>query len=244
VLTSEHRVPRGEDVNVSPKQMEKSLQQSSERERALTAALAEKEVLLREVRYRVKDNLQIIAHLLRLQHAFAHDPAICEALSVSRNRVVSMALIHERVCLAGDGEVNFSEYVATLARELWHSQNIDAARVRLCVTAEAAQFSGEIATTCAMILNELLTNALKHAFPGERPGVIHVRLMSERDRHWILQVSDDGAGIPLEYDVTTPGTLGMQLVHSLTDQLHGTLILDRTHGTSFTLRFAEPRQPL
>ena len=205
------------------------------------ASLREKEVLLREVHHRVKNNMQVISSLLQLQaqtiksHA---DPGTLSALQESQNRVRSMALVHERLYRSTDlARVDFRDYLRNLSRDLLVAYGVDEARVRLELSGEAIQLSIDQAVPCALLASELISNSLKHGFPDGRRG--HIRLTLERPEaaRVELAVQDDGVGIPAALDWQHSASLGLRLVHTLARQLGAELRLERDAGTCFRLRF-------
>jgi len=204
----------------------------------IEAALEEKKVLLREVHHRVKNNLQIVSTLLSLQKAKASDPGEFRALTESQSRVRSMALVHEKLYQTGNlARVDFGDYVQDLVAQVFRAYGPDPDRVRFFIDAPDAEFSADRAITCGLIVNELVTNSLKYAFPQDRPGVVGVRLA--RAGGWELTVEDDGVGLPAGFDYRATGTLGMMLVDTLVQQLHGTLRLDAAPGARVTIAFGE-----
>ncbi len=206
---------------------------------ALKAALHEKEILLREVHHRVKNNLQIVSSLLSLQASYIQDAHIHEMFLESQSRVQSMTLIHEALFQSEDmGHIDFGEYVRALTRQLFQSYGIQAERITLQICAEAISLHINKAIPCGLILNELVSNALKHAFPAGRSGHLAIQLRANAGQRVSLIVRDNGIGIPAGLDFRSTESLGMQLVCMLADQLEGTLVLDREGGTTFTLTFA------
>ncbi len=207
----------------------------AERDR-LAESLAEKEVLLKEVHHRVKNNLQVIASLLRLQASSFADPAMAAALRESQNRVESMALIHEQLYETSDlREVDLSEHAGLLANNLYRSYG-EPERIAMSFAVERLPLSVDRAIPASLILNELISNALKHAFPGGRGGAIEVRGRSEKGMI-VLEVHDDGAGVAPELDLKRPNPLGLEIVNILTRQLKGVFELERGPGTTFRVRF-------
>jgi PAS domain S-box-containing protein len=207
-------------------------------QRALSAALASKEVLLREVHHRVKNNLQIISSLLAMQAESLQEPAIAHVLHESQQRVQCMALIHER--LNGDDQpdqLDFREYVETLARDLFYSCGVDSALVQLRFELEPVVLRISQAIPCGLILNELLTNALKYAFPKGRAGEIMVALSCGENELVKLTVSDNGVGLPAGLDWKTSQSLGLRIVDILKRQLDGTVQSEASAGTAFSLTF-------
>ncbi len=208
---------------------------------ALAAALASKEILLKEVHHRVKNNLQIISSLLAVQAESLQDPAAIKALSESHERVQCMALIHER--LNGETQpdhLEFGSYVETLARGLFISYGADAFGIQLKFELGGVWLGLHQAIPCALVLNEVLTNALKYAFPGQRAGEILVSLGCGEDEVVKLTVRDTGVGLPEGLDRNATKSLGLRIVDILTRQLDGTAewgACGDGGGTSFSLTF-------
>jgi two-component sensor histidine kinase len=215
--------------------------QVAERERVeetFKASLRQQEVLLREVHHRIKNNLQIISSLLDIQASTVEDPHIVEMFMDIQNRVISMALIHETLYQSGDLRmVNFGVYVRTLAEQIFRSYNVLADRIALQIRADDVMLDPNQAIPCGLILNELLTNCLKHAFPDERGGEIHIELRSDAAPQVTLVVRDTGTGFPAGVDSRHPETLGLQLVYGLTDQLGGRLEIESDGSTTVALTF-------
>ena len=216
-----------------------------ERKRAeerITRSLREKEVLLQEIHHRVKNNLQVISSLLELQRQHVDDERTTEMLRDSQNRVRSMALVHERLYRTEDlAEIDFREYVEDLCRRLLGSYAAD--RQGIDLVTEVVDVSLDIATAIptGLIINELVSNSLKYAFPGEATGSIQVSLRPTGDASWRLRVADDGIGLPDGFEHRTPSSLGLKLVHALVQQLHGELVLQDVDGTSFVITFPAKR---
>ena len=207
-------------------------------EELVKVSLHEKEVLLKEIHHRVKNNLQVVSSLLSLQAGELQDQKLRALLSESQQRVRAMALIHEKLYQADNlSSVDFGEYVNAVARDLRRSMGIDG--VSLIAKVEPIRLQIDTAIPCGLIVNELVTNALKHAFPEGREGTITVKL-SRGDRNRVLiSVSDDGKGFPEDRDFTQMRSMGMTLIVSLTEQISGTVTLDRTGGTKFSIEFPE-----
>jgi PAS domain S-box-containing protein len=206
-------------------------------EERIKAALHEKEVLLKEIHHRVKNNLQVIASLLYLQSGQLKDPDDRALFEDTQNRVKSMALIHESLYRTGDlAHFNFARYIDSLSAELLQSYAAGTAHIRLHTELDELVFDLDTAVPCGLILNELLTNALKYAFPDGRPGDIHIVLRAEVG-HMTLSVRDTGVGLPADLDFRHTESLGLQIVSLLTEQLGGTITLTRELGTAFTVTF-------
>jgi two-component sensor histidine kinase len=206
-------------------------------EEQMRSSLHEKEVLLKEIYHRVKNNLQVVSSLLNLQSQRVADLTAVEVLRESQHRVRSMALIHERLYKSSDlARINFADYMRDLATFLFRSYNTDSATVQLQVIAEQdVQLNINTAIPCGLIVNELLSNALKHAFPDGRQGTVTMQLTRDTAGHISLSVADNGIGLPAEIDIDQTESLGLQLVKTLVQQIDGTLRLDRQSGTSFII---------
>jgi two-component sensor histidine kinase len=210
-------------------------------EARITASLHEKELLLQEIHHRVKNNLQVISSLLNLQAGYIDDLALREILRESQNRVRSMALVHEKLYRSDDlAHVDLAEYIRNLATFLFRSYTAAAGRVSLDIQADDVFLSIDAAVPCGLILNELISNALKHAFPGDRKGQIRVELQAGENRQISLIVGDTGIGFPKDFDFENAASLGMQLVQTLVMQLNGTLEIDGTAGSEFRITFGAP----
>ena len=211
----------------------------------LQASLREKEVLLREIHHRVKNNMQIISSLLSLQSRHIQDPGVLEVFKESQRRIRSMALIHERLYQSADlSRIEFSQYLDNLANRLLHSYQVNSDRVRLSLHSEEVFLNINTAIPCGLIVNELISNALKHAFPNGRKGQVAVELRRNESGEFLLRVSDDGVGFPKALDFRRTETLGMQIVVTLVDQIDGTIEMGELGRTEFLIRFKEiPYRP-
>ncbi len=228
-----------------PQALEGFISDITERKRAeeaLRTSLEEKEILLREVHHRVKNNLQVVVSLLNLQSQNVPDERVREIFKESRNRIRSMALVHERLYQSSDlSHVDFAEYLRRLTTHLFHSYGLDAGRIELEVDAGDVRLDVNTAVPLGLIINELVSNAIKHAFPDGRRGKIAVGLKPLEGGRFRLAVSDDGAGFPEGVDFRNTESLGMQIVTMLAEQLEGKLALERGAGTKFVLTFGEMR---
>ncbi len=209
-----------------------------QQEENIRCALREKEVLLAEVHHRVKNNMQIIDSLIDLQTSRASDPAIRNSLRASRNRIKSMALIHQTIYQSKDfAAVNFGIFLDTLIPILFSSYNLEIEQVKVSVKAAEVRLPINLAIPCGLIVNELVSNALKHAFPKGRQGEISLKLASDGDEMILLEFWDNGTGIPDDVEVENPKSLGLRIINLLSLQLHGVLSTERAKPTRFTLRF-------
>jgi PAS domain S-box-containing protein len=206
----------------------------------LQESLQEKEVLLREIHHRVKNNMQVISSLLNLQSRQIKDPFVLEMFKESQRRIRSMALIHERLYQSSDfSRIEFSQYLRNLATHLFHSYQVDASRVYLKIEAEEVHLNINTAIPCGLIVNELVSNALKHGFPEERSGELGIDLRRAEGDAYVLRVKDDGVGFPEELDFRKTETLGLQIVNTLVSQIDASIDLVRDKGTEFTIHFQE-----
>jgi two-component sensor histidine kinase/CheY-like chemotaxis protein len=211
----------------------------AERTAQLNTSLHEKELLLKEIHHGVKNNLQIVSSLLNIQSRQITDPAVLAMIAESQNRVKAMALVHERLYRSDDiSSIEIADYVKFMGTSLIKFYGITSAQVRLEVDMPGIRFDINRAIPLGLIINELLSNALKHAFPAGRKGKITVT--GNRDDKVVrISVSDDGAGIPASLDWENTSSLGLHLVNSLTDQISGTIELDRSSGTTFIITVPE-----
>ena len=218
-------------------------------EQQIQASLREKEIMLQEIHHRVKNNLQIISSLLDLQSTSIQDPRIVQALQNSQARIRSMALVHERLYRSPDlTRIDAAVYVRSLASYLFMAYANDIGDVVPNVQIDDISLAIDTAIPCGLIINELISNGLKYAFPPDRDwpqgerGEIRIEMRqaeSELGQQIHILVSDNGVGLPPDLDWQNPSSLGLQLVHMLTQQLDGILELDQSSGTSFRLSFPQ-----
>lgn len=208
----------------------------------LAAQVREKEVLLREIHHRVNNNLQTIISLFHLQLDRLTEPRTRALFLESQNRVYAMALIHEKLYRARDeATIDFAEYVRSLTAHVFRSYGVAGDSIELFIDADDIGFGIETMIPCALILNELVSNALKYAFPEGRTGRIEVRLRPLGENRYQLVVGDDGVGMPPGMDVRNTDSLGMQIVTALCEQLEGTLSVSAAPGTTMTIAFQEQK---
>jgi PAS domain S-box-containing protein len=203
----------------------------------LRSSLREKEVLLKEIHHRVKNNLQIVSSMLNLQMGQLKDPEARDLFQESQSRVRSIALFHEKLYQSKDlARVDIAEYLKGLSTGLLATYGIHPDQVVLSARVDDIPMGVDSAISCGLIVNELLSNALKHAFPEGRKGEVRIGLHAEGPR-LVLEVRDNGIGFPPALDFRSQNTLGLRLVCILTEQLRGTIELDRREGTRFVVRF-------
>jgi PAS domain S-box-containing protein len=207
----------------------------------IQAALQEKEVVLQEVHYRVKNNLHLISNFFNLQSTYVSDRPTLEILKVSENRIFSIALAYKLLSQSQDfTRINLAEYIAELSAHLSNAANLNAKRVTFKVETEPIWVSSDIAISCGAIVNELVTNTLKYAFSDERSGQIHITLKSQDRHHIILKIGDNGIGLPLGFDWQNTEYLGLQIVATLVNQIQGSIDLtNKEPGTEFTIIFTK-----
>jgi two-component system, sensor histidine kinase PdtaS len=212
------------------------------REDSIQAALKEKDLLLSEIHHRVKNNLQVVSGLLDLQSAKITDSIALLLLVESQNRIKTMSLIHQTLYESKDfARVDFCTFLDSLVPNLVSSYGSNPGRVTLLIDATQIFLPIDAAIPCGLIVNELISNALKHAFPNDRRGQIKIDLVRGENHDVSLSVSDDGIGISEELDVGEATTLGLQLVTLLADQLGGKITIQRSNPTRFLLQFKVER---
>ncbi|MBU4534261.1 MAG: PAS domain S-box protein [Euryarchaeota archaeon] len=206
----------------------------------LVNSIKDKELLLRETHHRVKNNLQIIASLLNLQSAETQEEEAQEFCRVSQDRVRSMALIHEKLYKSPNiSRINFYDYVKSLTESLFHNYTTYPGSVKLELDIDNISLDLDTAIPCGLLLNELITNSLKYAFPQGDTGTITINFKSLAAGEYQLVIGDDGVGLPPGFELDKVETLGLQIVLSLVKQIDGTIKLDQTSGTVYTIHFQE-----
>jgi two-component sensor histidine kinase len=207
---------------------------------SVRAALKEKETLLKEIHHRVKNNMQVVSSLMSLQADRATNAEAQAVLTASQSQIRSMALIHEKLYSSGTlSEIEFADYVGSLIKELLQMYHVAPDAVTITTDIEDVRFGVDIAMPCALILNELVSNCLKYAFPDGGVGEVIVG-MQYADGTYTLTVADNGVGFPADVDFRATGSLGMQLVTALVDQIDGTIDMNGENGTSFVISFSPP----
>lgn len=208
-----------------------------ETEQQMRESLKEKEVLLQEVHHRVKNNLQVISSILNLQSSYVKDKITLDILRESQNRIKSMSFIHESLYQTKDfNRVDFEDYITGLTNNLLYSYSMMSQQVNLNAVVDRVYLNLDQAIPCGLIVNELVSNALKYAFPGDKNGNIDVKA-SEHKNIITLIVQDDGIGLPPDLDIEKTDTLGLQLVYTLIEQLDGEIKVARKSGTKYLIKF-------
>lgn len=208
-------------------------------EEQLKKSLNEKEVLLREIHHRVKNNLQIIASLLHLQEVSAcEEKGMGNVLKESGGRVMSMAMVHEKIYQSSNfTDFNFKQYIEKLVHDILHNYGTENGNIKVQLNIEDININIDTAMPIGLIINELITNIVKYAFP-QLEGTITIKLKS-LSQQMELTITDDGIGLPEDIDIENPETLGLQLVNILLSQIDGEIKLDRNHGTEFKITYKE-----
>ncbi|MDX2243973.1 MAG: PAS domain S-box protein [Leptolyngbyaceae cyanobacterium bins.302] len=223
-------------------QVQADLGQRQETESKLRSLLQEKEILLKEVHHRVKNNLQVISSLLRMQSRQV-DTNARQLFQETQNRVQSIAIIHEHLYQSADlSHINFGEYVQILVNQLFRSYGVNPEKVKTKLEIQPLNLGLNHAIACGLIINELVSNSLKYAFCSEKSGEINICLIlnqstSPAQNQGILMVGDNGSGIPAELNWQNSRSLGLRIVRTLVEQINGTISLDRGSGTAFYVTF-------
>ena len=212
----------------------------TERKRAndkLKQALNEKEMLLKEVYHRVKNNLQVVSSLINLQARNVKNETAADLLKQSADRIKAMALLHENLYQSKDlAKIDFNEYIHSLIDHLLFGYAVNSEKITISMSIDDVFLDVDTAIPCGLIINELLSNALTHAFPDDRHGKIGITFTQDQGQTSLV-FTDNGIGFPSDLDFKKSASLGLQLVATLTSQLMGQMILDQTDGSTFTIRF-------
>jgi hypothetical protein len=206
-------------------------------EERIKQSLLEKEILLKEVHHRVKNNLQVISSILNLQANYIRDQSVLDTLRELQNRIKSMALIHENLYQNKDiSLLNFGDYILNLTQNLVHSYKMYGGDVNLVHNIEDVHLNLDYSIPCGLIVNELVSNAFKHAFPNNTRGSVEVSIRRQ-DQHVLLEVADNGVGFRSDLDFRNTDSLGLQLVNALVDQISGNIVQQTSNGTRYTITF-------
>ncbi|MGF1937921.1 MAG: PAS domain S-box protein [Nostoc sp. ChiQUE02] len=216
-----------------------ALRERKQWEEQIQASLLEKEVLLKEIYHRVKNNLQVISSLLNLQSAYINDKHDLAIFRQSQQRIASMALVHEKLYQSHDlARINFGEYIRDLVASLFSAYEVNEDTIALTINVDEHVFLGlDTAIPCSLIIHELVSNSLKYAFPAGRNGTIYIEIKKTYDHQITLIVSDDGIGLPSNFNFKNIASLGWQLVDALTNQLSGNLNIQGARGVECQLTF-------
>jgi two-component sensor histidine kinase len=225
-------------------QVQAELADRQRAEAQLRNSLHEKEVLLKEVHHRVKNNMQLMSSLLSLQAQSIADPKILVEFQESQRRIAAMATMHEQLYRSDHlGKINMADYIQHLANSLLQSSIISPTAIHLNVEAVNVELGIDIAIPCGLMINELVSNSTKYAFPEDRSGHIAIRFLAPSPHQYQLVVQDDGVGMSPHINIANTSSLGLQIVKELTAQLDGTLTCIRQGGTAFVITFPVPETP-
>ncbi len=230
-----------QQLRAANQQLQADVRERKKTEEKIKAALKEKEVLLKEIYHRVKNNMQVISSILNIQSKHIEDKQALKMFENGQSRIRSMALVHEKLYesenLAG---IDFADYIRSITTYLFRLHKISEA-VRSNVDIKEILLDINTAIPCGLIINELVSNSLKYAFPEGIEGEIWIRLYSDKDGRFTLLVKDNGIGFPKDMDFRKTESLGIQLVIMLVEQLEGTIELDKSEGTAFTITFGKAK---
>ena len=209
-------------------------------ERQMRTALAEKETLLQELYHRTKNNMQVISSLLSMQASSIHDEAAQDILKTTQNRIHSMALVHQKLYQSQNlSRIELGSYVQSLVSYLEASYSLFQSHISIQIQFEPAYLGIDSAIPFGLILNELLTNAFKHAFPGGRHGQIKIHTYPENENRIVVEISDNGIGMPAGFHFANASSLGWMIIHALTKQLHGEITFENRQGVHCRLSFPD-----
>jgi PAS domain S-box-containing protein len=221
-------------------EVHKDLKERSKAEEKIMKSLREKEILLQEVHHRVKNNLQIMSSLMKLQSKFITDPNVLDIFRESESRIKSMAIVHSKLYNTQDYErVDFTDYVKSLTENFRTTYGTKLQNVKILIDMEDIELNIDTAIPCGLMINELVSNAIKYAFPGNVPGEICICMKSDVPHSYTLIVKDNGIGMPAGIDIKNSPSLGLQLVTLLTGQLTGAFEINNSNGTEFKITFKE-----
>jgi PAS domain S-box-containing protein len=206
-------------------------------EEKIKKSLEEKNVLLQEIHHRVKNNMQIISSLLSLQSRHIDEEKTLNILNESQGRIKAMAMVHEKLYQSKNFDnINFADYIKSLIIQLEGSYHMDKTLIKTNINVEDVYLDINTAIPCGLIINELISNIIKHAFKKGERGTISAKF-SRIGNNYILSVKDDGIGLPSNIDIENTDTLGLKLVNALVNQLEGTMEINRNDGTQFIIKF-------
>ena len=231
-------------INISQRDLQEKIKEISEKNSLLQNSLHEKDILIREVHHRVKNNLQVISSLLTLQANKLNEPNVTEAFKESQNRIRSMALIHEKLYKTSNfARLEMEEYINQLIEYLFNSYNISSSKIETSVEIDNISVTIDIAIALGLIINETVTNSLKHAFNFNGEGKISISLKGCEDNSYALTIKDSGAGFPDDFNFEKSDTLGLLLVNTLVEQLDGKVEFYTNRGAEIRILFSVPDVP-
>jgi two-component sensor histidine kinase/sensor domain CHASE-containing protein len=229
---------RTADLTALNEKLEQEVLERKRAEEKIKGSLKEKEMLLKEIHHRVKNNLQVVSSMLKIQAEYSQDKKTVEMFQESQNRVRSIALIHEMLYQSKNlSKIDFSEYIQPITTNLMRTYGVDPIRIKLNINVKDVFMDLDRAIPCGLIINELFSNVLKHAFPEGRQGEVLIDLFQQSSQEFTLLIKDNGVGLPIGMDFKNTDSLGLQLVNALVDQLGGTIVFEGRMGTTFRITF-------
>jgi two-component sensor histidine kinase/sensor domain CHASE-containing protein len=229
---------RTADLTALNEKLEQEVLERKRAEEKIKGSLKEKEMLLKEIHHRVKNNLQVVSSMLKIQSEYSKDKKTVEMFQESQNRVRSIALIHEMLYQSKNlSKIDFSEYIQPITTNLMRTYGVDPIRIKVKINVKDVFMDLDRAIPCGLIINELFSNVLKHAFPKGRPGEVLIDLFQQSSQELTLLIKDNGVGLPIGMDFKNTDSLGLQLVNALVDQLGGTIVFEGRMGTTFRITF-------
>jgi len=229
---------RTKELSAAVQKLQSEAASRKQIEQQIRESLEEKELLLKEIHHRVKNNMAVISSLLKLQSNHVKNKQFRAVLNDSMSRIKSMALIHEKLYRSDDlARIDFCEYIKDMVDSMYVSYGLSSNRIKLKKDVERINIGIDAAIPCGLIVNELLSNAMKHAFPDDSAGEITLSMHTINEDEVALKIMDNGIGIPEDVDFRNTGTLGMSLINTLVRQLKGTIELNRGMGSAFTVTF-------
>ena len=233
-------IQRTEDLTQTIARLDSEVTERIKVEERLKQSIKDKDILMKEIHHRVKNNMAVIQSLLSLQLRDVSDEKSRAYFKDAQNRVKSMSMIHERLSRSDElSRMDLSEFINSLANHLFHSSGLNPSKVNLDVNIPETTIDVETMMPCGLIINELVSNAFKYAFPDDRAGVVTIGLTVGKDNEITLSVKDDGVGIPDDLNIYESKSLGLQIVSALTNQIQGDLELIKGNGTEIRITFKE-----
>ena len=229
---------RTADLTAVNEKLEQEVLERKRAEEKIKGSLKEKEMLLKEIHHRVKNNLQVVSSMLKIQSEYSQDKKTVDMFQESQNRVRSIALIHEMLYQSKNlSKIDFSEYIQPITTNLMRTYGVDPIRIKVKINVKDVFMDLDRAIPCGLIINELFSNVLKHAFPKGRQGEVLIDLFQQSSQELTLLIKDNGVGLPIGMDFKNTDSLGLQLVNALVDQLGGTIVFEGRVGTTFRITF-------
>jgi len=219
------------------RQLMREIMEKNRAHERIQESLEEKIVLIKEIHHRVKNNLQVISSLLNLQSAYIKNIEARELFGDSRNRIRSMALVYEKLYLSKNlSEIKYRDYIFSLTGELAQLYGIEPNRISISYGIDDVSIKIDPAILCGLIINELVSNSFKHAFPGEKKGEVFIGF-KKNGNNYLMTIKDNGIGFPIDFELVQTSKLGLLLVRSLSEQLHGSLEVNYRNSTEYCISF-------